>query len=47
VSYTTFGVLRDLNANSKFHIYVTVFKGGQDIPSELSVDILVAATAQP
>ena len=40
-------VLRDLNANSKFHIYVTVFKGGQDIPSELSVDILVAATAQP
>ena len=39
-------VLRELNANSKFHIYVTVFKGGQDIPSELSVDILVAATAQ-
>ena len=39
-------VLRELNANSKFHIYVTLFKGGQDIPSELSVDILVAATAQ-
>ena len=29
-------VLRTLNANSKFHLYVTVFKGGQDIPSELS-----------
>ena len=40
-------VLRTLNANSKFHLYVTVFKGGQDIPSELSVDILVTATAQP
>ena len=39
-------VLRTLNANSKFQIYVTVFKGGQDIPSELAVDILVAATAQ-
>lgn len=40
-------VLRTLNANAKFRIYVTVFKGGQDIPSELSVDILVTATAQP
>ena len=40
-------VLRTLNANSRFHLYVTVFKGGQDIPSELSVDILVTATAQP
>lgn len=39
-------VLRSLNANSKFQIYVTIFKGGQDIPSELAVDILVAATAQ-
>ncbi len=40
-------VLRTLNANAKFHIYVTVFKGGQAITSELSVDILVTATAQP
>lgn len=40
-------VLHTLNANSRFHIYVTVFKGGQTIPSELSVDILVTATAQP
>ena len=40
-------VLRTLNANAKFRIYVTVFKGGQDIPSELSVDILITATAQP
>lgn len=40
-------VLRSLNANSRFHIYVAVFKGGQDIPSELSVDTLVTATAQP
>ncbi len=40
-------VLRELNANSKFRIYVSVFKGGQDIPSELSVDMLVTATVQP
>lgn len=40
-------VLRTLNANARFRIYVTVFKGGQEIPSELSVDILVTATAQP
>lgn len=40
-------VLRTLNANAKFRIYVAVFKGGQDIPSELAVDILVTATAQP
>lgn len=40
-------VLRNLNANAKFRIYVSVFKGGQDIPSELSVDTLVTATAQP
>ncbi len=40
-------VLRTLNANARFRIYVAVFKGGQDIPSELAVDILVTATAQP
>lgn len=40
-------VLRNLNANSKFRIYVSVFKGGQDIPSDLAVDLLVTATAQP
>ncbi len=40
-------VLRMLNANAKFRIYVSVFKGGQSIPSELSVDMLVTATAQP
>ena len=39
-------VLRTLNANARFRIYVCVFKGGQSIPSELSVDILVTATAQ-
>lgn len=40
-------VLRMLNANARFHIYVAVFKGGQDISSNLAVDILVTATAQP
>ena len=40
-------VLRTLNANARFRIYATVFKGGQEIPSELAVDILVAATAPP
>ena len=40
-------VLRNLNANAKFRIYVSVFKGGQDIPSDLAVDLLVTATAQP
>lgn len=40
-------VLRMLNANARFRLYVTVFKGGQTIPSELSVDMLVSATAQP
>lgn len=39
-------VLRTLNANAKFRIYVSVFKGGQEIPSELSADILMMATAQ-
>lgn len=40
-------VLRTLNANARFRIYVSVFKGGQQIPSELAVDMLVTATAQP
>lgn len=40
-------VLRTLNANARFHIYVSVFKGSQTIPGELSVDMLVTATAQP
>lgn len=40
-------VLRTLNANARFRMYVSVFKGGQDIPSELAVDILVKGTAQP
>jgi hypothetical protein len=40
-------VLRNLNANARFRIYVSVFKGGQDIPSDLAVDLLVTATAQP
>lgn len=40
-------VLRSLNANARFRIYVAVFKGGQDIPGELAVDMLVTATAQP
>lgn len=40
-------VLRSLNANSKFRIYATLFKAGQEIPGELSVNILITATAQP
>lgn len=40
-------VLRTLNANARFRIYVSLFKGGQDVPSELAVDTLVTATAQP
>lgn len=40
-------VLRTLNANAKFRIYATVFKGSQQIPGELAVNILVMATAQP
>lgn len=33
-------VLHTLNAQSNFHLYLAVFKGGQDIPGELSVDTL-------
>lgn len=33
-------VLRTLNAQSNFSLYLTVFKGGQEIPGELSVDTL-------
>ncbi len=40
-------VLRSLNANAAFRMYVSVIKGGQEVPSELAVDILIKGTAQP
>lgn len=40
-------VLREANANSPFHIYVALFKAGQEIPSELAVSTLVTAASQP
>lgn len=36
-------VLQTLNARSNFRIYLAVFKSGQEIPGELSVDTLVNA----
>ena len=40
-------VLRSLNANARFRIYVAVFKGEQNIPSELAVNTLAEAATQP
>ncbi|MBR5893948.1 MAG: hypothetical protein IKZ13_00210 [Akkermansia sp.] len=40
-------VLRELNAHSRFHIYVSIFKDGQEIPRELAATNLVTNVAQP
>lgn len=40
-------VLRSLNANARFRIYMAVYKAGQTMPGELSVDTLITAAAQP
>lgn len=40
-------VLREINQRSPYHIYVSLFKAGQTIPSELNAGTLVAAIAQP
>lgn len=40
-------VLRELNAHAPFRIYVSLFKAGQEIPSDLAVGTLVAAASQP
>jgi hypothetical protein len=40
-------VLRTLNANASFRIYVSIVKGGQEITSELAINKLVTGTAQP
>ncbi len=40
-------VLRELNAHSRFHIYVSVFKNGQEIPREVDAANLVSQISQP
>lgn len=40
-------LLREINAHAPFRIYVSLFKAGQEIPSELAVSTLVAAASQP
>lgn len=40
-------VLRELNAHSRFHIYVSVFKNGQEVPREIAAANLVPHIAQP
>lgn len=40
-------VLRELNAHSRFHIYVSVFKNGQEVPCEIAAANLVPHIAQP
>lgn len=40
-------LLRELNAHSRFHIYVSVFKNGQEIPCEVAAPNLVRQIAQP
>ncbi len=40
-------VLRELNANGRFRIYVALFRAGQQLPPELSVHHLTTATAKP
>lgn len=40
-------LLRELNAHSNFHIYVSIFKNGQEIPCEVSATNLVRQIAQP
>lgn len=40
-------VLRELNAHSRFHIYVSVFKNGQEVPREIAAANLVPHIAEP
>ncbi len=40
-------VLRELNANGRYRIYVAVVRAGQEIPQELAVQTLVTTTASP
>ncbi len=40
-------LLRELNAHSRFHIYVSVFKAEQLVPRELAAATLVSHVAQP
>ncbi len=40
-------LLRELNAHSPFHIYVSVFKNSQEIPCEVAATNLVRQIAQP
>ncbi len=40
-------VLRELNANGRFRIYVALYRAGQQLPPELSVHNLTTATAKP
>lgn len=39
--------LRELNAHSNFHIYVSVFRNGQEVPREIAAANLVSHIAQP
>lgn len=40
-------VLRELNAHSRFHLFVSVFVNGQEVPRELASTNLVTHVAQP
>lgn len=40
-------VLRELNAHSRFQIYVSVFRNGQEVPHEIAATNLVSHIAQP
>ena len=40
-------VLRQLNANGRFRIYAAIYRHGQQLPQELSVQNLAQRTAQP
>jgi len=40
-------LLRELNAHARFHIYVSVFKDGQEVPREIAAANLVTNVAQP
>lgn len=43
VEYT----LRELNARSPYHLYIGVYRQGQDLPMELAVGALVRSVARP
>ncbi len=40
-------VLRELNANGRFHLYVALYRAGQQLPPELAVHSLAHQTAKP